>query len=791
MKLKTYNLFSAFILLAIFQQNTTAQCTWSAASGNWSDPSKWSNCGGGIPLATSDVVITGASNVTLDLTPTVNHFTLSGGNVTGTNNIVVNGNLTVSPFTQLGNTGDITVAGSLTQTGGTIGNNAGTATGTVTIAGYTTFSGGGNRYLNAKTLNLNGGGLLNNTGLVMQYGATMNIASGQTFTAFADYAASIDGNGTCTINNYGNTVQTGAAVFVCVPPFNNSGSVQTTAGTSRFHSGGTHTGAYSISPGATLEFLGGINNISACSLSGTGTLKNSGATLTLPNNSTHADVITTSGATYFSGNNTIQNLTANAGTLYFQGTLAVQNMSIGSALITGNCDITDSGNFSIGNSGQLGNTGNVTIAGTFTQTGGTIGNNAGTATGTVTIAGYTTFSGGGNRYLNTKTMNLNGGGTLNNTGYTLQYGGTLNFASGQTFSAIANSIAGFNSTNGFINNYGILDKQGSGTFYSEATFNNYGTIKGESNCTFYGAVSNSGLVSPGSSPGILYLNKNGTGIPLTNLDIELEGPNPGTNGYDQVINSTGSLTINNGILNVTLLNGYEPPVGTSFTIISATSLSGTFSTLNLPVSNDRWLITYNANNVVLTLTQSLPVELLDFQAQKQADQIALNWVTASESNNASFVIERSIDDVNFKQIGLVNSIGNSTTLTKYSFLDKYPDAGASILYYRLKIIDFDGQSRYSSVRSVVSGRGFSLKINPTLIYDGMINLNGEVNHAAIITIGIYGISGNLVRRFEYEAFDNNLQQFQLDCSDVPQGCYIVRIQNDRGESSTQQCYIIR
>src|ERR1700722_18052175 len=59
-----------------------------------------------------------------------------------------------------------------------------------------------------------------------------------------------------------------------------------------------------------------------------------------------------------------------------------------------------------------------------------------------------------------------------------------------------------------------------------------------------------------------------------------------------------------GTLNVNLVNGFVPTVGTTFNIIDYLSDTGMsmFTTTNLPtVSGDHWTITYNAKDVVLTL----------------------------------------------------------------------------------------------------------------------------------------------------------------------------------------------
>jgi hypothetical protein len=57
-----------------------------------------------------------------------------------------------------------------------------------------------------------------------------------------------------------------------------------------------------------------------------------------------------------------------------------------------------------------------------------------------------------------------------------------------------------------------------------------------------------------------------------------------------------------GTLNVSLINGFMPSIGDSFTILTHQSGSGTFDTVNLPaLAAGTWEITYNATSVVLTV----------------------------------------------------------------------------------------------------------------------------------------------------------------------------------------------
>jgi hypothetical protein len=94
----------------------------------------------------------------------------------------------------------------------------------------------------------------------------------------------------------------------------------------------------------------------------------------------------------------------------------------------------------------------------------------------------------------------------------------------------------------------------------------------------------------------------------------------------------------------------------------------------------------------------LPVELLDFTATGKDEGNLVNWKIASETDFSHYVIEHSVDGETFKQMGTSPAIGNPTGTTEYSFLHSDPANG--INYYRLQMVDINGDKRASHVVSV-------------------------------------------------------------------------------------------
>ena len=101
----------------------------------------------------------------------------------------------------------------------------------------------------------------------------------------------------------------------------------------------------------------------------------------------------------------------------------------------------------------------------------------------------------------------------------------------------------------------------------------------------------------------------------------------------------------------------------------------------------------------MTITFSpLPIELISFTGDNYGDFNILKWLTATETNNDYFTLEKSYDGVAFDIVAKVDGSGNSLQIKRYSFTDN--KLLNDITYYRLKQTDFNGESKTSSLIAV-------------------------------------------------------------------------------------------
>jgi T5SS/PEP-CTERM-associated repeat protein len=168
----------------------------------------------------------------------------------------------------------------------------------------------------------------------------------------------------------------------------------------------------------------------------------------------------------------------------------------------------------------------------------------------------------------------NGNQTIENsgsiTGYgTFRSGGLTNIETGH----IGIGLGDFEIIGAVVNNGNVYIESG-----STAVF--YDDVSGSGSFTGTGTTMFLGSLSPGSSPGIMSFEGNVALGSAAVLEIELAGTLPGD--YD-VIDVAGDLTLA-GILDVVLIDSFEPDFGDTFDILdfNPANLFGTFDTINLP-----------------------------------------------------------------------------------------------------------------------------------------------------------------------------------------------------------------
>jgi hypothetical protein len=502
-------------------------------------------------LTNADNTIQGSGNIGKDLMGLVNQGTVDANQSTP---------LYIQTSNGASNTGTLEASngGTLVLDGDTYTNRGGTiqATGTgsvVDVQGAT---------VNGGTLTTASGGLIQVYGNAILSNVTNTGSIQVPNENSAELKGTIANKGTITLDNAGSYVDlyidgdaklTGTGSIVMN---NNSGNtIEGVAGTEVLTSSNTIEGSGDIGNAK----LGLVNN---------GTV--------LANQSTVLYVNTNSSG--FVNNGTVQ---VNAGSRLEITGGPFSNFNGSTGTLTGGTYNVDGGTLQFGASGSslTTNAASITLSGSGAALLNPGGHNL--------LSGFTTNAATGS-------FALASGASLTTAGGSLTNAGTFNIGTGSTFT-VGGGTFNYTQTGGATTVNGTLTSSSLGTVAVDG-----GSLDGVG--MLGDNVVDSSTLAPGDSKaktGTLTVADTYTQESAGTLDIQINGSK--STKYDQ-LQVTQSATLG-GTLDIGLKSGFIPKVGAIFTILTASSVTGTFATVDgLAIDgSEHFTITYNAGSVVLTV----------------------------------------------------------------------------------------------------------------------------------------------------------------------------------------------
>jgi hypothetical protein len=193
-----------------------------------------------------------------------------------------------------------------------------------------------------------------------------------------------------------------------------------------------------------------------------------------------------------------------------------------------------------------------------------------------------------------------------------------------------------------------------------------------------------------------------------------------------------------------------------------------------------WAATFTGGQDVyysfITDTTYIPVELISFNATSNGAEVILSWSTASELNNQLFEIQRSFERSDFATIGFVNGKGTTSEKQDYLYKDKILADGK--YYYRLKQIDYLGQSDYSDIiemdirifSSYLLEQNYPNPFNPTTTIGYGLKEKGNVK------ITILNSVGEEVALLVNEDKSSGYHTVEFNAANLPSGVYFYQLQ---------------
>jgi hypothetical protein len=184
------------------------------------------------------------------------------------------------------------------------------------------------------------------------------------------------------------------------------------------------------------------------------------------------------------------------------------------------------------------------------------------------------------------------------------------------------------------------------------------------------------------------------------------------------------------------------------------------------ITINTWTGSYNTE--VRQSFSILPVQWLYFHGKSIENRVKVEWGTAQEKDNEWFVIQRSKEAKDWRDIGKIRGVGNSETPVYYEDWDIDPQIGPN--YYRVKQVDFNGTESFTSVIRVDFIPGWEVHLYPNPVKNELFIQSKNVSNMIVYMIDS---KGSIITPASTILGDNKKS---FDISGCSPGIYFIYVQ---------------
>ena len=272
----------------------------------------------------------------------------------------------------------------------------------------------------------------------------------------------------------------------------------------------------------------------------------------------------------------------------------------------------------------------------------------------------------------------------------------------------------------------------------------------------------------------------------------LTGSDDGSVAYYSVLtlpsSSDGTLFLNNvPVTDLSQVDTLTAAQAAQLSFMPGTFFDGTIFTYTVTDNTGLIDVTPAVYDIPLSgmgTLNPLPLELLSFSGYKSASDNILYWSMSQEVNSDHYEVERSLNGTSYTSIGTVGAAGNSSAKSNYSFNDRNVSSGN--YYYRIKLVDTDGDYKYSKTISIKrSGNIVPVtKVLSNPFRDKLVVELVVVNEGKT-TFSLFDLKGHLVKKMEIMT-SKGTNHIELEgLANLSSAIYMLQVSNGDGKFNTE------
>ncbi len=172
-------------------------------------------------------------------------------------------------------------------------------------------------------------------------------------------------------------------------------------------------------------------------------------------------------------------------------------------------------------------------------------------------------------------------------------------------------------------------------------------------------------------------------------------------------------------------------------------------------------------------TATLPLNLLEFTARAVDFTSVLKWKTANEINVDHFIVEKSANGREFTAIGTVKANAAPNGTGNYYFTDPTRNEKQATVFYRLKMLDKDGQFTFSPIRVINNNSTFNITIYPNPTKDNL-QVSISSNKKTTLQLQVLSLDGKMILSNSVNAVEGFILR-SINISSLQKGNYLLKV----------------
>jgi acid phosphatase type 7 len=240
------------------------------------------------------------------------------------------------------------------------------------------------------------------------------------------------------------------------------------------------------------------------------------------------------------------------------------------------------------------------------------------------------------------------------------------------------------------------------------------------------------------------------------------------------VNKVSNITVNINtplILNASWSGSYYWPFNATnlATLSVPTNAIGVFNYIVKDAASNNCL----KDSFRVTVEGVLPINRIDYTVLYNNNKVDIKWQTTQEINCKEYVLEKSVDGVNFNFFKTLPANGFINQTKQYSAVDFAPNTGAN--YYRLSLIENDGRKEIIGVKKINADKQFTFSYIAIPVSKEQIQLIVNDLSSQSFFISLYDMSGQKIMSKKVE----RSSYIQLKT-----GLYFIKLMNESGKIIT-------